>query len=142
VREQTIKALKAKLAEAGFANRQLKQIVAELSDHLSDLEDEGMRTGMSEEEASSFAVQQFGNPLQIAESFAQQEIGCAWPNRFPRLAACVLPIMYVVLLPAAPLLAGTESRARVCRWSAAMMLSGALTAAMFLGMQLAILLPQ
>jgi hypothetical protein len=53
----------------------------------------------------------------------------------------VLPLAYVALLPTSPLFAGAARAQTIARWGACLMLSAAITGAMFLAMQISILLP-
>jgi hypothetical protein len=63
-----------------------------------------------------------------------------WAYRYPRIARVYYPIACVLLLPAVPVFAGLAQPMILARWGMALLLGAIVTAAMFLGMQLAIAL--
>jgi len=130
-------ALECELLEAGISPRQVRRIVMELEDHVEDLREEALAGGMSFNEATDFARRRIGHQAHIAERVLSTPELRPWIYRYPRFARLYLPLAYVLLLPAAPVFANPG---RVFRWSAALMLSAAVTATMMLCMQLAIAL--
>lgn len=138
--EHTFRYLRNELQDAGIAPRHVRRIVSELEDHLEDLRDEARMLGQTAEEASRYAICRIGDQKAIAERMLDAPELRTWIYRYPRVARLYLPVAYVLLLPAAPLIAGFANPGIVFRWGAALMLSAAVTAAMFLSMQLAIAL--
>lgn len=114
--------------------------MAELADHLEDLRLEALANGLSDGEADRQAVSRLGDPRLIAEKILEHTELKTWVYRYPRIARVYLPVAYLLLLPAAPVLVGIRNPAVVARWGAALMLSGAVTAAMLLFMELSIVL--
>lgn len=132
--------LRTRLLESGVAPRHVKRIVAELDDHLEDLRVEAINQGRSVAEAQAWAAQRIGSETTLADRILAIPEYRAWIYRYPRVARIYLPLAYALLLPAAPVFAGIANPGIVFRWGAALMLSAAVTAAMFLSMQLAIVL--
>lgn len=128
------------LLESGVAPRHVGRVVAELSDHLEDLEIEAMRQGRCREEARADAIERFGDVSIIADHvLSRPEFKC-WLYRFPHLARIVLPIAYLLVLPAAPIYAGVAHAPTIGRWCACLIVSGLVTSGMMLMMQIAITL--
>jgi hypothetical protein len=70
-----------------------------------------------------------------------EEVGRrSWAYRYPRLACLCLPVAWFLLLPMALASGHGMHSQTLMRWGAAMMLSAAITALMFLSMRLAIVL--
>ena len=130
--------LRRQLLESGMAPRHVVRVVSELSDHLEDLETEAMRQGRCLEEARADAIDRFGDVNVIAEHvLSRPELKC-WLYRFPHLARFVLPIAYILVLPAAPIFAGVSHAPAIGRWCACLVVSGLVTSGMLLMMQIAI----
>lgn len=138
--KHSFKELQSHLLESGIAARHVRRITAELSDHLEDLRLEALESRLTADEADAYALEQLGDQKVIAQRILQHTELMTWIYRYPRVACVYLPIAYALLLPASPVFAGMANPAIVVRWGAALMLGGAITAAMFLGMQLAIVL--
>lgn len=130
--------LRRRLLESGVAPRRVVRIVSELSDHYDDLELEATERGLSREAAKAHAKNKLGDASVIAEQvLSQPELKC-WFYRFPKLARVLLPVAYVALLPIAPIYAGVAHASVIGRWCACLVISGFVTAAMMLVMQVAI----
>ena len=120
--------------------RHARRAVLELADHLDDLEAEARASGASEAGAKSIARDRIGEFGVIAERMLDCPELKAWPYRYPRLARLWLPVAYVTLLPAAPIIAGIQHAPTIARWIACIIAGAAITAAMMLVLQLSILL--
>jgi hypothetical protein len=138
--DQSFQELRSHLLERGIAARQVRRITLELSDHLEDLQQEAMKNGLPANEARSVAMDRLGDQRVIAERILEHTEFKTWVYRYPRLARVYLPFACALLLPATPVIVGFRNPAVVARWGAALMLSGAVTAALFLFMQLSIVL--
>ena len=136
--DQPFAALRSALLESGIAPRHVCRIVAELDDHLEDLRAEALSNGKSAHEASVFALRRIGDQKLIARQMLARPEFRTWIYRYPRIARVYLPVACAVLWPAAPVFAGFANPTRLIRWGVALMLSAGVTAAMLLGMQLAI----
>jgi hypothetical protein len=132
--------LEEQLLAAGVVPRNVRRIVDELEDHLEDLRAEAVAIGYTDAEATAFARSRLGDQKDIAQGMLDDGGLKAWIYRYPRLARVYLPVAYLLVLPAAPVFAGLANPGKVVRWGAALMMSAGVTAAMLLGMQLAILL--
>ncbi|MEQ9562518.1 MAG: hypothetical protein RLN69_08365, partial [Woeseiaceae bacterium] len=64
----------------------------------------------------------------------------SWIYRYPGLARIILPVAWIVLLPATPVFVGVAHVTSILRWSACLLLSALVTAAMMLIMQLSLTL--
>lgn len=113
----------------------------EIREHLIDLHAGAIADGMSESAAAAFARHQIGDLQLIAADIISRTELKTWTYRYPKAASLVLPLAYVALLPTTPLFAGVARARTIARWGACLMLSAAITGAMFLAMQISILLP-
>ena len=134
------RAFSRRLLDSGVSPKVVSRIVIELQDHYDDLIDEAIANGEPLSQAREAAVARIGDPGMIAEQILETPELRSWIYRYPRIARVYLPIAYALLLPAAPVFAGMANPGVVMRWSAALMLSAGVTAAMLLSMQLAIVL--
>ena len=137
---QTLAEFRSHLLERGIAPKYVRRISDELRDHLEDLRCEALASGLSEEEAALQALDRLGDRQIIAAKILRHSEFKSWIYRFPLVARIYLPIAYVLLLPATPVMSGIRNPALVVLWSAALLLGGAITALMFLFMQLSIVL--
>jgi hypothetical protein len=64
----------------------------------------------------------------------------SWAWQHPRLAMAVYPLACVAVLPVVPLIAGVVNAPVLARWAGCAVLSGLVTAAMLLVLQLVITL--
>ncbi len=138
--KQSFKELRSHLLARGIAPKHVRRITTELGDHFEDLRIEALKSGLSACDADALAVNRLGDQRLIAERILAHTEFKTWVYRYPRVARFYLPFAYALLLPASPVFAGIRNPALIARWGAALMLSGAVTAAMFLFMQLSIVL--
>jgi hypothetical protein len=132
--------LRSHLLARGIAPNHVRRITTELGDHLEDLRVAALESGLTPDDAMQRAKGQLGDQQIIAERMLQHTEFKTWVYRYPRVARIYLPVAYALLLPATPVFIGIRNPMLVVRWCAALMLSGAITAAMFLFMQLSIVL--
>lgn len=128
------------LLTSGMSPRYVRRAVAELKDHRADLLAEAESLGLSGEAAEKYASERLGDPADIGKCMARIEGHRAWIYRYPQLARLYLPVVYFAAVPFARVIADSGETRGFLRWGAATMLSAAVTAAMLLGMQLAIIL--
>jgi hypothetical protein len=124
----------------GVSARVVTRTVAELNEHFSDLETEALQGGMTASDASAFAACQLGDPQTLVAQVSRRSELRSWMYRYPSLARVILPVAWIVLLPAAPVFAGVAHFTSIVRWSACLLLSALVTAAMMLIMQLSLTL--
>ncbi len=127
-----------RLIDAGVSARVANRAVQEFSDHIDDLAIESMNDGFDAEQAERRALAQLGDLAAIAKEMASRTELKVWVYRYPRLARLVLPILYFALLPTAPIFAGVAKAPVIVRWGTCAMLGAAITALMFLVLQLSI----
>lgn len=132
--------LQHRLLRSGVSTRHVRRIIAELGDHLEDLRIEALSNGAGNEDAQREAASRLGDQAHIAARILERNELRSWPYRYPLLARLYFPLAYVLLLTATPVFAGMANSTKLARWGVALMLSGAVTAAMLLFMQLAIVL--
>lgn len=137
---QYFRELRSHLIDSGVAPKHVRRLTAELSDHLDDLRNDALMRDLSELDAERFALKQLGNQKIIAQKILERTELKTWIYRYPRVACVYLPVAYALLLPVSPVFAGIANPSIIVRWGAALMLGGIITAAMFLGMELAIVL--
>ena len=139
--DDALNTLRDYLLASGMSPRYVRRAVAELSDHRADLLAEARSQGLHGAGAAAFADERLGDPIRIARGMARIGANRAWIYRYPRIARLYLPMAYCVAVPFARVSTGDgNSRTGVLRWGAAMMLSAAVTSAMLLCMQLALIL--
>lgn len=138
--DRQVGSISSRLLDSGVSPKVVRRIVIELQDHYDDLIDEAVANGVPLSQAREAADARIGDPGVIAERILETPELRSWIYRYPRIARVYLPIAYALLLPAAPVFAGMANPGVVMRWSAALMLSAGVTAAMLLSMQLAIVL--
>ncbi len=136
--EQSFDELRSYLLNSGIAPRYVKRTIAELHDHLEDLENEARSNGIAPIEALAYAETRIGEHKLIARHMLAKTELKVWIYRYPRIARLYLPVAYLLLLPTAPVFAGAENASAIARWSTSLMVSAAVTAAMLLLMQIAI----
>lgn len=136
--DQTFNDLRRTLLESGVASRHVRRLVAELHDHLDDLQQEAHADGCDGVAANDRAMRKIGDQRLLARKILERPELRSWVYRYPRVARIYYPIAYVLLLPAAPVFAGVARASQLARWGAALLLSATVTAAMLLGMQLSI----
>lgn len=130
--------LRVRLLRSGVAPQHVARAISELCDHLEDIENEFVEIGLPSETARLQASARIGTIDSIASQYLNRsELKC-WAYRYPRTARVVLPIAFVMLLPAIPIVAGIENAPLIARWCACLVLSAFVTATMLLAMQLSI----
>jgi len=132
--------LRKQLLHSGVAPRHVVRAISELQDHFDDIEYEATENGLQNEAAQLHASARIGTIESIKNQYlARPELKC-WVYRYPRMARVILPIAYVMILPALPIIAGIENATFLARWCACLLLSALVTATMLLVMQLSITL--
>lgn len=132
--------LEARLLRSGIARRHVVRAVAELRDHFEDLEIEAAELGLHPAAAAKLASKRIGTIELIANQYLERtELKC-WIYRCPQLARVIFPLVYVILLPSIPIVAGIQNAPVIAKWCACLLLSGLVTATMLLVMQLSITL--
>lgn len=132
--------LRSRLLRSGLAPRQVRRTILELEDHYDDLVEEGLDQGLDRLAARDKARAALGDSTAIVDEVRSRPELQSWAFRYPRLAAVVYPLTYLALLPAAPVFIGYAHAALIARWIACLLVSGLVTAGMFLFLQLAITL--
>ena len=125
----TFDPLESALQESGIPPRHVRRMIIELQDHLDDLRREAANRGCDPIEAHVHAMERIGDQRMLARRVLEHPELRTWHYRHPLIARIYYPVACVLLLPLTPAIA---------RWSAAMMLSATITAAMMLAMQLSI----
>ena len=130
--------LRDRLLRSGVAPQHVTRAVSELRDHLEDLESEAAEFGLSQNAARVQAGERIGAIESIAKQYQNKpELKC-WIYRYPQTARIVLPLAYVMLLPAILIFAGIDNAQLIARWCACLVISAFVTAAILLVMQLSI----
>ncbi len=132
--------LRNELLQAGIAPGHVHRSITELNEHFEDLVDAAMGDGRGRDEAERQAVERLGDLQGIATAMKQHPELRSWAWRWPRLAFFVYPLACVAALPVVPVIAGVRNAPQLARWTACLLLSGLVTAFMFLVMQLSITL--
>jgi hypothetical protein len=138
MREPNFKQFQSDLLQVGISPRHVRRTACELREHLDDLVDAEIEAGCSVEDARRVAAQQMGDLQDVAVAMQACPELRSWSYRYPRIAVVVYPLTCLALLPAMPVIAGVAHAPQLARWGACMLLGGAVTAAMFLVMQLSI----
>ena len=129
-----------RLIRAGVAPRHVYRASSELRDHIADLRDEAELDGLTGEQAEGFAEDRLGDIETLTTAMAARTELKTWSYRYPQLARVCLPLAYVMLLPTAPIFAGVSHAPQIARWGLAMMMGAAVTATIFLALQISIMI--
>jgi hypothetical protein len=132
--------LQNELLRSGVSPRHIRRTLGELRDHYDDLVDHAIADGAGYATAQERALAELGDLHDVAVAIRSQPALRSWAYRFPYLALIVYPLTCLALLPAIPVLVGVAHAAHLARWAACIFLSGVVTAAIFLFMQLTIAL--
>lgn len=132
--------LAGELMRAGVSPRHVRRTVVELSDHFDDLVDEGIGLGMDVRAAEKMARRNLGELPGLVTAIRERPELLSWAHRFPHVALAVYPLTCLALLPALPVLTGVAHAQQLARWAMSIFLSGLVTAAMFLVLELSIIL--
>jgi len=130
--------LEAELVRAGLSPGRLRRTLQELDDHYADIVAEGIADGLDPVEAEARAGRRLGSPDELAAAVRERPELRGWAFRHPYLALVLYPLTCLAVLPAVPLLAGVAHAPQLGRWTASIVLSGLVTATMFLVLELAI----
>jgi hypothetical protein len=128
------------LLRSGVRSCHARRATIEIHEHLEDLRAEAIADGLRPEVAAMNARQVIGDLRQIADAIVCRPELRVWTFRYPRVARAFLPLAYLAMLPTRPLFAGVAKAPEIARWGACVMLGAAITAAMFLAMQISIVI--
>ena len=132
--------LRKHLLRSGIAPRHVRRTVAELSDHYDDLLQSELQAGADPDAAHGKALDALGDMRDVAAAIRSRPELRAWSHRMPYLALVVYPLTCLALLPVVPVMAGVAHVRDLARWLTCIFLGGVITAALFLIMQLSIVL--
>ena len=132
--------LRSRLLRSGVALRHVKRTELELGEHFDDLVDGGIASGLDRTAAERHATRALGDIKNIAAEIGARPELRSWAASYPRLALVFYPVACVAVLPAVPIIAGVANASHVGRWIACAVMSGLVTAAMLLVLQLSITL--
>lgn len=130
----------ADLLQAGIPARRVRRTILELDEHFDDIVGRARATGSPQSEAEEIALRDLGDLADVAAAVRSRPELRGWAHRFPYLALVVYPLSWLALLPTVPFVAGAAYAPQIARWAASVLLSGVVTAAMLLVLQLAIIL--
>ena len=132
--------LEHELLRSGISPRHVRRTIAELNDHYDDLYRSAVAAGADEDTARNDALSSMGDLRELAgEMRARPELR-SWAFRYPHLALLVYPLTCVAVLPAVPVMMGVAHASQIARWTACLVLSGVVTAAIFIVLTLAVTL--
>ena len=131
-------AMRNELLRSGIAPREVRRTIAELNDHYDDLYDHAIAAGSDAQTAQQLARRELGDLNAVVAAMQSRPELRSWAYRYPRLALVVYPLTCLVALPAIPVMMGITHSEQLGRWTASLLLSGLVTAAMFLALQLTI----
>ncbi len=140
MRRPDLSDLQTELLRSGVAPRHVRRTVEELDDHYDDLVEEALVDGKDNQSARSGALAQLGDFEHIAAAVRARPELRSWAYRFPHIAIFVYPLTCLAILPIVPVFIGVAHSAYLARWAVCLLLSGIVTAAMFLLLQHAITL--
>ncbi|MFQ6004982.1 MAG: hypothetical protein ACE5OQ_05700 [Woeseia sp.] len=136
--DTNFEALRDRLLRSGVSPRHVVRAVSELRDHCEDLEIEAVSHGLNRDDARSQASERIGAIESITQQYSSRpELKC-WMFRHPQWARLILPVAYLVMLPAVPIYAAVSNAPAIAKWCACLLLSAFITATMLLVMQLTI----
>ena len=136
--EPDFDALNRQLLDSGVSPRFARRTIDELRDHYLDLKSEIMSEGESALKAEISARKRLGEFQVIARHIESQQDLRRWSFRYPALGRIALPLLCVVALPIAPIVAGINHAHDIVRWCAILMVSAVITFGLFLTMQVSI----
>ena len=131
-------ALRNDLLAAGISPQHVYRAVAEIDEHFEDLVDAHMEEGFSRHRAEQLAVRELGNLEHVSAAMREQAELKSWAWRHPRIALMVYPLACLAALPVVPVRAGYDNAGTIARWATCLVVSGLLTAILFLVLQLSI----
>ncbi|MDJ0905312.1 MAG: hypothetical protein QNI96_04790 [Woeseiaceae bacterium] len=130
--------LRQGLIGAGIAPRHVRRTIDELQDHYDDVVEQELEEGADRLTACRNALARVGPVDHIVDAVRARPELQSWAFRFPRLAAVLYPLIFVALLPAAPVFIGYAHANLLVRWVVCLFLSALVTAGLLLILQLAI----
>ena len=130
--------LRNELLNSGISPSRVHRAITEINEHFEDLVDAALEGGRDRHEAENCAVGALGDLKDISAAMREQPELKSWAWHHPKLALLVYPLACVAALPAVPLVAGVQNAAEIARWAACLLVSGVLTACLFLVLQLSI----
>ncbi len=126
------------LQAAGVSRSVICRMVEELEDHFEDLVSAHRRRGLAVDESMRMAVEELGDLAGVREFTASRPELLGFMARHPLFAGCAAPVLaagnYLRSVDVDPL------AEHAARWMTGAVISGLVTAAMFLSLQLAIAL--
>ena len=128
------------LLDSGISPRHVRRTVDELNDHFEDLYRNARAGGADTTAARHAALQELGDLDNFVAAMRERTELRSWAFRYPHLALFVYPLTCLAVLPAVPVLVGFANADRLARWATSLLLSGLVTAAMLLVLQLTITL--
>jgi hypothetical protein len=140
MREPDFQQFASELLRVGIAPRHVRRTVAELREHLDDLVDAALESGIELQFAREEAAAQMGDLQEVVIAMRACPELRSWPYRFPYIAVVVYPLTCLAVLPAIPVLAGVAHASALARWTACVLFGGLVTAVIFLVLQLSIVL--
>lgn len=132
--------LEHELLRSGISPRHVRRTIAELNDHYDDLYHDAVANGVDDATARDDALASMGNLGEVASEMRARPELRSWAFRYPHLALLVYPLTCVAVLPAVPVMMGVAHASQIARWTACLILSGIVTAAIFVALTLAITL--
>jgi len=132
------RALRGALLAAGIAPAVVGRTLQELKDHFDDIRDAAVGDGLAPADAEALARRTLGSDDSIVAAMAARDALKCWHCRWPRSAAFLRQIGFVVCLPYAPVLYCAHHGGAIARWSASASLGLLVTGAMLFSMQLAL----
>jgi hypothetical protein len=137
--ETDFDAFERRLLDGGIAATHARRIADELAAHWQDLCEEARRCGLGGQVITAWANRRLGGEGEITAAVLEHpELKC-WIYRHPHVAHVVLPLAYLSMLPAVPLVVGVQHAPLLARWGACLMLSALFTATLMLVLYLGIL---
>ena len=130
--------LRNELLSSGISPSHVVRAVTEISEHFDDLVDAGLENGRDRRDAENLAIDAMGDLKDISVALQVQPELKGWAWHHPRLALMVYPLACIAALPAVPIVAGVQNAAVIARWAVCLLVSGFLTAFLFLVLQLSI----
>ncbi len=129
-----LNALTVLLRDGGVSSAYINRLLAELGDHYADLEREERAAGREPALATLEALRRLGQQDMIAaEVLAKPELR-SWSDRWPWIVSLLRPVLLLLLLPTAPVLACAGRGPAIARWSVSISLGALLTGGLLLAM--------
>jgi hypothetical protein len=91
-------ALRESLLKGGIAPRHVRRYLAELSEHLDDLEAQQREAGYDAEDAAIRSRARLGSEVELASAMLEQPGMRSWPARLPWLVFLMVPPVATLLL--------------------------------------------